>query len=151
RVPLPTYPFERNRLWPTARLHGLTAASPRAAVDAPAAVAAPAAGSPAAAAPPAGDPAAAVEATVRALVANRRRIPPEGIQPAAPLFDYGLESVAAVELAERINAHLGVDITPTIFFEFKTLALFSRHLVDRYGVGAPAAGAAPPARTSPAP
>ncbi|WP_438024964.1 alpha/beta fold hydrolase [Sorangium sp. So ce233] len=73
-----------------------------------------------------------VQEMVRDLVAQILFVDRSTILPDAALFDYGLESVSSVELAERINAMLGVDITPTSFFEFNTLAHFSRHLVERY-------------------
>jgi 3-oxoacyl-(acyl-carrier-protein) synthase/pimeloyl-ACP methyl ester carboxylesterase/acetylornithine/succinyldiaminopimelate/putrescine aminotransferase/acyl carrier protein len=80
------------------------------------------------------DAADVVQEFVRDLVSRLLGVDRVEIRSDAALFDYGLESVTSVELAERINATLGIDITPTIFFEFRTLADFSRHLVARYDI-----------------
>lgn len=182
KLALPTYPFERRRLWPMAKLYDLTPAAPSAAATASLtelvkeAEAPPPA--PARLAPPPPRPvtnahsvvvletappavvetaddldtrARRVEDTLRALVANLLGIDPSEIRTDAPLFDYGLESVAAVELAERVNAMLGLEITPTIFFEFKTLAQFSRHLAERYDLSGRLGGVVPASAAPPAP
>ncbi|AUX26449.1 uncharacterized protein SOCEGT47_070180 [Sorangium cellulosum] len=133
---------------------GSPAASvPAVAPATPAASAAPA--TPAASAAPA-TPAAIVEEIVRDLVAQILFVDRTTIRSDTALFDYGLESVSSVELAERLNAMLGTDISPTSFFEFNTLAHFSRHLVERHdladrlsglsaGLAAGGGGAAPAA------
>ncbi|WP_394850847.1 alpha/beta fold hydrolase [Pendulispora brunnea] len=141
KIALPSYAFERSRAWtiPGNMLYELPSApQPKVASEVTAAKE-----SAAIAFSPAlqgRDPALVVEALVRDLVAEVLLVDGSRIRVDAPLFDYGLESVSAVELAERLNAMLGVDMTPTSFFEFNTLADFSRHLVSRYDLTAKLSG-----------
>jgi 3-oxoacyl-(acyl-carrier-protein) synthase/pimeloyl-ACP methyl ester carboxylesterase/acetylornithine/succinyldiaminopimelate/putrescine aminotransferase/acyl carrier protein len=174
KLPLPTYPFERRRLWaiPGETLHNLKPISPppppspvhaeAARERRPEVTERPPPRNPASRPPPERSapsaplaaeaaPAEVVQEVLRDLVAMVLSVDRSQIRVDAKLFDYGLESVSAVELSERINAALGVDITPTTFFEFNTLAHFSQHLVDRYGLAGRLGGLQPAGGQPPAP
>ncbi|MEU9123593.1 SDR family NAD(P)-dependent oxidoreductase [Streptomyces sp. NPDC048506] len=83
---------------------------------------------------------------------------------------YGFESIALAKLAAELNATLGTDVTPALFFECPDIRSLAEHLRDRYGAelrlpadpeeaepvpaGAepvPASAPVPPAAPAPAP
>jgi acyl transferase domain-containing protein/acyl-CoA synthetase (AMP-forming)/AMP-acid ligase II/NADPH:quinone reductase-like Zn-dependent oxidoreductase/acyl carrier protein/trans-aconitate methyltransferase len=45
----------------------------------------------------------------------------DSIDEHAPLAQYGLDSVAAVELASRLQSRLGVTLSPTMFYDYPTI------------------------------
>ncbi|MGY2288359.1 SDR family NAD(P)-dependent oxidoreductase [Pseudomonas sp. SDO528_S397] len=65
------------------------------------------------------------------------------LRPQVALADYGFDSITYVELANRINRDYGLDITPALFFEHKSLNALAQHLASEYALTT--APAAPPA------
>lgn len=72
-----------------------------------------------------------------------------------PHSDFGVDSVLAVDIVDRINAALGAELKPTDFFNYSTIRKLSEHIAREYAprlVAAPAPEAAstitgtPPAR-----
>ncbi len=90
RLPFaPVYPFVRSRFWPDAA----DSPAPREPVAVPVAEAAPAGAD-----------------DVRAIAAAVLRVPPSALDPSRPLVDQGLESVAAMELRDRLAERFGADL-----------------------------------------
>ncbi len=79
--------------------------------------------------------------TVLALFAKRLRVRPEALDPDRPFFEYGVDSVDAVEIALEIEATFGIALDPTALWNFPTLNALLRHLVP-----APAPVASRPAQ-----
>ncbi|MBW1597681.1 SDR family NAD(P)-dependent oxidoreductase [Streptomyces sp. JJ38] len=163
RVPLPGYPFARDRYWvpelpespePTApsappaspetveaAVAGreeppVAEASPPRPAETPAApVVPPAPPSPAPAASAGPDLATVTEVVVTAMAAVLE-VPAEEFQPDVPHSDFGVDSVLAVEIVERINKELGTDLRPTDFFNYPTLRRLAEHVAEMTGADA---------------
>jgi hypothetical protein len=66
---------------------------------------------------------------------------------ANPLAEHGLDSLAAVELAEALESTLGVSLSPTLAYEYPTIEALSIYLAsaqDRATVAAPMVEAVDP-------
>ncbi|CAM2069333.1 Aminotransferase class III-fold pyridoxal phosphate-dependent enzyme [Sulfidibacter corallicola] len=61
------------------------------------------------------------------------KIPPEDIDNHSDLSDYGFDSVALTDLANRLNDRWQLDLTPADFFEYETIAALAAFLADRLG------------------
>lgn len=53
---------------------------------------------------------------------------PEGVGPRQRLFDIGMDSLMAVELKNRLEAGLGVNLRSTVVFDYPTLEALANHL-----------------------
>ncbi|WP_053913131.1 SDR family NAD(P)-dependent oxidoreductase [Streptomyces sp. SCSIO 75703] len=173
RVPLPGYPFARERYWvpepaeddpgtppahgtpdsrtPDSRTPGSRAPAPTpppTPTPSPASVAVPAAAPapvpvqvsvtvPAAErlAPAEGPDPASVRAVVAGAMATVLEVPAEEFQPDVPHSDFGVDSVLAVEIVERINRELDTDLRPTDFFNYPTLRKLAEHVGEKTGTG----------------
>ncbi|MES9524662.1 condensation domain-containing protein [Streptomyces capoamus] len=114
RVPLPTYPFARERYWvPEPAQPGLAAVPAPPARPEPVAV------------PPAPAPAEVTEAGVVASVvtwlAGILAVPAERIETGESLIRYGFDSINAVALRTAILQSYGVDLAPRAVFESGTV------------------------------
>ena len=58
------------------------------------------------------------------------------IDPGYPFIDYGLDSVAAVLLSADLEDRLGIEIRPTVAWDFPTIEKLAAHLAEQV----PAAG-----------
>ena len=168
RVPLPTYPFTRERYW-------LPAAG---AADGPAAPARPAAQpagaghpsaerssradeepaerssraeeevpamaptSPPGGARPTGDWNRAHRAIVDAM-AGVLEIPAEEFGLDIPHTDLGVDSVLAVSIIDHVNQDLGIELKPTDFFNYATLRKLTDHVAQTVPAPAPEPAALP--------
>ena len=65
---------------------------------------------------------------LRDALARRLQIAADFIDAGAPLAQYGLDSVAAVELAAGLQSRLGLSISPTIFYDHPTIELLAAFL-----------------------
>jgi acyl-CoA synthetase (AMP-forming)/AMP-acid ligase II/3-oxoacyl-(acyl-carrier-protein) synthase/acyl carrier protein len=70
-----------------------------------------------------------IERWLRQELGERLRIDGESIDPRAPLAQYGLDSVAAVELTTRLGSRLGMNLSPTIFYDYPTTAAIAAFLL----------------------
>jgi acyl carrier protein len=61
-------------------------------------------------------------------LAQTLKQPPAAIDVQRPLAEYGLDSIAAVELAEALQSTLGVPLSPTLAYEYPTIAALSAYL-----------------------
>jgi alkylation response protein AidB-like acyl-CoA dehydrogenase/3-oxoacyl-(acyl-carrier-protein) synthase/acyl carrier protein len=73
-------------------------------------------------------PASGLRETVLALFAKRLRVRPEAIDPDRPFFEYGVDSVGAVEIALEIESSSGITLDATALWNFPTLNALLRHL-----------------------
>ncbi len=72
--------------------------------------------------------AATVEQWLAAWLAPRIGVDPGAIDPQRPLAEYGLDSVAAVELTADLEANLERPLSPTLAYEYPTLGAIATHL-----------------------
>ncbi|MDP6708495.1 MAG: amino acid adenylation domain-containing protein, partial [Alphaproteobacteria bacterium] len=123
RLPLPTYPFARERYWVDSE-------------SAPEAALPQAAGPMAPTAPPAVDvqPSSGVLrndaiAFVKSLVAKTLRVPPTDISASAPLESYGIDSILVVQITEALRQHFP-SVSNTLLFEVQTVAALVDYLLE---------------------
>lgn len=63
-----------------------------------------------------------------ARVALYLRRAPETIDPTVPLAEYGMDSVAALSLCGDLEEEFGLEVEPTLLWDFPTVAGLVRHL-----------------------
>ncbi|MGW1224581.1 acyl carrier protein [Streptomyces sp. NPDC001478] len=53
---------------------------------------------------------------------------PESIDPTVPLAEYGMDSVAALSLCGDLEEEFGLEVEPTLLWDFPTVSALVRHL-----------------------
>ncbi|MFE5262771.1 SDR family NAD(P)-dependent oxidoreductase [Streptomyces coelicoflavus] len=86
------------------------------------------------AAGPASGSAKELAAQVRVLLAEGIGLPPESVVPDRDLTAYGVDSISALRIMQRIQAAFGDHIPMAAIFECTTLNSLVQHLIDEYGV-----------------
>ena len=66
-----------------------------------------------------------------AYLAAELRLPAGSIDPAEPMFTYGLDSVRAITLLTEVETHVGFEIDPNALWEFPTVASFAELLAGQ--------------------
>lgn len=85
------------------------------------------------------------------IAARTLEVDPSMLDVETELGDFGFDSVSMTTFASRINAELGLALTPADFFEFATLSRLAQHIAgdltaEQLGLAdAPAENSAPPA------
>lgn len=69
-----------------------------------------------------------IRAWLTARFAQRLGCAPAAIDPRASMAQYGLDSIAAVELAAELEGVLGSAVAPTVFYDYPTIDGLARHL-----------------------
>ncbi|MGN7610529.1 SDR family NAD(P)-dependent oxidoreductase [Magnetococcales bacterium HHB-1] len=59
---------------------------------------------------------------------------PDALSPRKRLFEMGLDSLGAVELKNRLSAHLNQTLNATLLFDFPTLESLHTHLCEQLGL-----------------
>src|SRR5499427_273981 len=67
---------------------------------------------------------------MRCHVSEILKVPYEEIDVQETFADYGLDSIALVELANRLTQHFGIEVPPTLFFGYPTLERLAAHLME---------------------
>lgn len=78
-----------------------------------------------------GGQAAAIVRFIRDWLADRLGIPHESIDVQRPFSSLGLNSLSAVQLAGELEDFLGRRVTPTLAYEYPSVALLSAHLAGK--------------------
>ncbi|MET7644820.1 acyl carrier protein [Streptomyces sp. NPDC005426] len=63
-----------------------------------------------------------------ARVALYLRRSPETVDPTVPLAEYGMDSVAALSLCGDLEDEFGLEVEPTLLWDYPTVASLVRHL-----------------------
>ena len=74
----------------------------------------------------------AVEETVRGIAAQIMDIQPQAIDRQTPIGRYGFDSLEFTTLSVKINKHYGIEINPTLFYEYATLGEIAENLVETW-------------------
>ncbi|MDF4004937.1 SDR family NAD(P)-dependent oxidoreductase, partial [Luteibacter sp. PPL552] len=83
---------------------------------------------------------------LRHMVSALIKVKPEDLDGDSGLSEYGFDSITFTEFSNALNRHYGLELTPTVFFEYTTLRGLAGHLVRDHGVSRPPAAATAPAR-----
>ncbi|KIG19430.1 Malonyl CoA-acyl carrier protein transacylase [Enhygromyxa salina] len=75
----------------------------------------------------------ALATELREVLSELTQIPAGEIEARLSFGELGLDSVALVRLAKLLGARFGLELMPTLFFEYPTLASLEAHLIDAYG------------------
>ncbi|EKU96420.1 KR domain-containig protein [Leptolyngbya sp. PCC 7375] len=67
-----------------------------------------------------------------AMVADQQKVPLDRIEPEVELPQYGFDSLAFTEFANRLNRRFQLDLMPTLFFDKSSLRSLAKHLLERY-------------------
>ena len=70
---------------------------------------------------------------VKKLVAKVLRLDVEIIEPDADTSEYGFDSITFTVLANELNAAFGLEVTPAVLFEYRTLEAFIDFLCREHG------------------
>ena len=68
-----------------------------------------------------------------------------GVPLTQPLMEAGLDSLGAVELRNALGTRFGIELAPTVTFDYPSIAALSGHLATRPGMAASAADGSSPA------
>jgi len=104
---------------------------------------------PAPAAPAAEDEEAAIRRIVRDALIATLDLPAHELRDDAPLTDYGLDSMLAVQTVEVLNTTAGTELTTTSLFDYPTIDALVAHLLASASHGAVPAVAAQPSQPQP--
>ncbi|MFJ8194238.1 SDR family NAD(P)-dependent oxidoreductase [Streptomyces sp. NPDC096094] len=146
RVPLPTYPFAEDRYWlpePAPRRQDTAKAPEPREAEQPA---------PAATAP--AEDTSELARHVRELVAQGVGLAPEEIDPAKDFAAYGIDSIVALRIMQRVQARFGEEIPMAAIFEQSTLERLVTHIAtlapQHASATAPASATASQSASAPA-
>jgi acyl carrier protein len=81
---------------------------------------------------------------LREQVGDVLRRAPGKIDPGRPFRELGLDSIMSLELRNRLERKLGLDLSVTVLFGYPNLAALSEYVLERL-IGAPTAPSPPPA------
>ncbi|WP_433684726.1 SDR family NAD(P)-dependent oxidoreductase [Nocardia sp. CA-119907] len=73
--------------------------------------------------------AAAVEAEVTAVVAEGLGVTAAEVRAELPLSEYGVDSILAVKIVERVNARYGITLRPTVVFDHPSVRRLSLRII----------------------
>jgi acyl carrier protein len=66
-------------------------------------------------------------------LATTLNMPKTSLDVRQPLAEHGLDSLAAVELAEALESVLGLSLSPTLAYEYPTIEALSLYLASAQG------------------
>jgi acyl carrier protein len=71
---------------------------------------------------------------LREIIAKHIRVPIEEIDSAFSFYDVGIDSVGILGIVKEIGSAIGTTLSPTLLFEYTTIAELADHLVEFNGV-----------------
>ncbi|MFE7740876.1 thioester reductase domain-containing protein [Nocardia sp. NPDC057455] len=93
--------------------------------------------------------AAELETELVAIVADGLGVARSEVRPDLPLSEYGVDSILAVKIIDRVNARYGSALRPTVVFDHPSVRLLSAHLAEQGATATSTAAANMPARAVP--
>lgn len=75
------------------------------------------------------------ETYLRQLLAEQLERPAEQMDIHAGYYELGLDSPSLLKMVQEIGAKLEADLSPTLLFEYTTIAELAAHLADHYSMG----------------
>jgi acyl transferase domain-containing protein len=126
RVPLPTYPFARERYWvdakaaPVRRARRALSVTKRVALPAPVQTITPVSTS--------GDLRTWLQDELTQLAVSLLSVPASEIAADRVLVDLGFDSIGLTNFANAINQKFQLDLTPVVFFDYPSIQELARYL-----------------------
>ena len=74
-----------------------------------------------------------VEDQILDILAEILEINKDRLDPGAPHTDFGVDSILAIEIIERINQELGIHLKSTDLFNYPTIKRLTGYIVNRWG------------------
>lgn len=74
-----------------------------------------------------------IKETIIEKIALSLRVPADKIRNDQPFADYGLDSITGVNLVQKINKALSIDLQTTTLFDYSTVNELAGHIVEAYG------------------
>ncbi|BDU00180.1 thioester reductase domain-containing protein [Nocardia sputorum] len=91
----------------------------------------------------------ALEAELTAIVADGLGVARSEVRVDLSLSEYGVDSILAVKIIDRVNARYGLALRPTVVFDHPSVRLLSARLAQEGAEATSASGAPARARTAP--
>jgi acyl transferase domain-containing protein/NADPH:quinone reductase-like Zn-dependent oxidoreductase/acyl carrier protein/SAM-dependent methyltransferase len=76
-----------------------------------------------------------VRSAIRAILAPTLKIPDERVEDDRGFADYGVDSIVAVRLVNRIGKHFGIPLATTVVFDYPDIGRLAEHIVATYEAG----------------
>ncbi|KAA6474297.1 SDR family NAD(P)-dependent oxidoreductase [Bacillus swezeyi] len=76
-----------------------------------------------------------IEGFLRQLLAEQLEKPAEQMDIHAGYYELGLDSPSLLEMVQAIGAQIGEELSPTLLFEYTTIAELSAYLAEHYSIG----------------
>ncbi|MEX3605205.1 MAG: SDR family NAD(P)-dependent oxidoreductase [Burkholderia sp.] len=73
-----------------------------------------------------------VSAELTALISSQVKLVPELLDAESNLADFGLDSFGLAELARALSALYGIEVVPSIFFVYSSIARLAGYLLDKH-------------------
>jgi polyketide synthase PksN len=73
------------------------------------------------------------ESFLRQLLADRLKKPVNQIDPQVGYYEMGLDSPGLIEVVQAIETKIGTSLSPTMLFEYTTIAELAGYLTEQYG------------------
>ncbi|GEM_PF-2228885 len=87
----------------------------------------------------AGDPEEQVLATLKTTLCEALKVDPGDLDPETPLEEYGVDSIAAMDILKRLEDQLSITVDPSSMMEYPTMRALARHLAGSLPQSEPAA------------
>ncbi len=72
---------------------------------------------------------AQLERWILGRIAERLQVEADAIDPQQPFASYGLDSLAAVRLSGQLSEHLGLEVSPTLAYDYPTPRAVAQYLI----------------------
>ncbi len=73
-----------------------------------------------------------LQAALLTCISQQLQVEPQDIELDAEFSEFGFDSISLTTFANELNQRYGLELSPTVFFEFPTLAALSDHLLVEY-------------------
>ncbi|WP_255298559.1 SDR family NAD(P)-dependent oxidoreductase [Brevibacillus dissolubilis] len=74
-----------------------------------------------------------IELFLQQLLAQQLNVPYDQVDPKAGFYDIGLDSPGLLGMVDAIGTKIGASLTPTLLFEYTTIAELAAYLANKYG------------------
>jgi len=74
-----------------------------------------------------------IRAVITRAIAGQMRIDEDDVDPSAEFNEFGFDSISFTQFANWLNETYELELSPTVFFEYPTVAQFTEHLAAAFG------------------